>query len=80
MTDPNAPPPEERCATLGVFAPLVGMMGVMQAGEALKLLAGLGADAGPSLVGRLLMLDGRHWETTTIGVRRQVDCPVCRRA
>ena len=50
------------------------------AGEALKLLAGLGADAGPSLVGRLLMLDGRHWETTTIGVRRQVDCPVCRRA
>lgn len=74
---PDAPPPEVRCATLGVFAPLVGMMGVMQAGEALKLLAGLGPDAGPGLVGRLLMFDGRRGESTTITVRRQTDCPVC---
>ena len=37
---PDAPPEETRCALLGVFAPVVGLMGVMQAGEALKLLAG----------------------------------------
>lgn len=39
---PEAPMEETRCALLGVFAPVVGMMGVMQAGEALKLLAGQG--------------------------------------
>ncbi|MBP7484642.1 MAG: HesA/MoeB/ThiF family protein, partial [Aquabacterium sp.] len=36
---PDSPPEETRCAMLGVFAPIVGMMGVMQAGEAIKLLA-----------------------------------------
>ena len=40
---------------MGVFAPLVGVVGAMQAAEALKLISG----AGPSLAGRLLMLDGR---------------------
>ena len=45
------------CSTMGVFAPLVGVIGAMQAAEALKLLAGVGE----SLAGRLLMLDGRTW-------------------
>ncbi|MEO8975809.1 MAG: molybdopterin-synthase adenylyltransferase MoeB, partial [Casimicrobiaceae bacterium] len=44
---------ETRCATMGVFAPLVGIIGATQAAEALKMLAG----AGESLAGRLLMLD-----------------------
>jgi molybdopterin/thiamine biosynthesis adenylyltransferase len=62
------------CSTLGVFAPLVGVIGAMQAAEALKLLAG----GAPSLAGRLLMLDGRHMEWSEIRVARKADCPVCR--
>ena len=52
---PDAQFEETRCAMLGVFAPLVGTIGALQAGEALKLLAGIGE----SLAGRLLMFDGR---------------------
>ena len=81
---PDAPPEETRCALLGVFAPVVGLMGVMQAGEALKLLAGLGDDAAVdtlgghiSLAGRLLMLDGRDWSWTRLRVKRDPACPVC---
>lgn len=73
---PDAPPEETRCATLGVFAPLVGMMGVMQAGEALKLLAGIMAGHEP-LAGRLLMVDGRDWRVTSLKVRRDPACTVC---
>ena len=61
------------CSTMGVFAPLVGVVGAMQAAEALKLLMGVGA----SLAGRLLMLDGLHMEWTSIAVGRNGDCPVC---
>lgn len=75
---PEAPPEEARCALLGVFAPLVGMMGVVQAGEAIKLLAGLDASAGQvPLTGRLLMVDGRSWQVTALSVRRDPACPVC---
>ncbi|MFY9477550.1 MAG: HesA/MoeB/ThiF family protein [Aquabacterium sp.] len=79
---PDAPPEEARCALLGVFAPLVGMMGVLQAGEAIKLLAGLDADPGSGqtlLAGRLLMVDGRSWQVTSLAVRRDPGCPVCAR-
>jgi molybdopterin/thiamine biosynthesis adenylyltransferase len=61
------------CSTMGVFAPLVGVVGAMQAAEALKLLMGVGG----SLAGRLMMLDGLHMEWTSIGVGRNSDCPVC---
>nr|WP_314542733.1 molybdopterin-synthase adenylyltransferase MoeB [uncultured Massilia sp.] len=61
------------CSTMGVFAPLVGIIGAMQAAEALKLLAGVGR----SVAGRLLMLDGRTMEWTDIGVARDPACPVC---
>lgn len=64
---------EERCATLGVFAPLVGIVGAMQAAEALKLLAG----TGQSLCGQLLMLDALAMEWTRLRVARNPDCPVC---
>lgn len=78
---PDAPPEETRCAMLGVFAPVVGMMGVMQAGEAIKLLlqsAPQSAWAGhESLAGRLLMFDGRTWAWTSLRARRQANCPVC---
>lgn len=70
---PDATYEEVRCATMGVFAPLVGIIGAMQAAEALKLLAGIGS----SLAGRLQMLDARsmHWDEIRLG--RQAQCPVC---
>lgn len=64
---------EVRCATMGVFAPLVGIIGAMQAAEALKIIAGIGE----SLAGRLLLLDARSMEWTSIKVARNVACLVC---
>ncbi len=64
---------ETRCATMGVFAPLVGIIGTMQAAEALKIASGIGSQ----LVGRLLMLDGRRMEWTDIRLPRHAACPVC---
>jgi molybdopterin/thiamine biosynthesis adenylyltransferase len=83
--DPEAPcygcvfPPDAKfeevsCSTMGVFAPLVGIIGSMQAAEALKLLAGLGSP----LTGRLQMLDARSMEWTEIRLSRAPDCPVCK--
>jgi molybdopterin/thiamine biosynthesis adenylyltransferase len=70
---PHATFEETRCATMGVFAPLVGIIGTMQAAEALKLLA----RTGESLAGRLLMLDGRDMRFTEMRLPRQPRCPVC---
>ncbi|MGE5651985.1 MAG: HesA/MoeB/ThiF family protein [Bacillota bacterium] len=64
---------EVLCSTMGVFAPLVGIIGTMQAAEALKVIA----DIGESLAGRLLLLDARHMEWTSIRVARNAGCPVC---
>jgi len=64
---------EVRCATMGVFAPLVGIIGAMQAAEAMKLLIG----CGESLAGRLLLLDGLAMEWRSIAVPRDPQCPVC---
>ena len=70
---PEAVFEEARCATMGVFAPLVGIIGSLQAAEALKLLAGVGT----SLAGRLQMLDARTMEWTEIAMPRTPGCPVC---
>ena len=64
---------ETACATMGVFAPLVGIIGTMQAAEALKLLAGIGS----SLAGRLLMLDARAMRWDEVRLARQPACAVC---
>ncbi|MBL0420142.1 molybdopterin-synthase adenylyltransferase MoeB [Ramlibacter sp. AW1] len=64
---------EARCATMGVFAPLVGIIGSTQAAEALKLLAGTGRP----LTGRLLMLDALRMNWSEIRVPRDRECPVC---
>ena len=61
------------CATMGVFAPLVGIVGSVQAAEALKLLAGCGR----TLAGRLLMLDARQMAWDRISLQRQPGCAVC---
>jgi molybdopterin/thiamine biosynthesis adenylyltransferase len=72
---PDATLEEVACSTMGVFAPLVGIVGTMQAAEALKLVAGVGT----SLAGRLQMLDARTMEWSEVRVGRQADCPVCAR-
>ena len=64
---------EAACASMGVFSPLVGVIGAMQAAEALKLLGGFGSVAS----GRLLMLDGRTMACHAIHITRQSACPVC---
>jgi len=70
---PEQAPEETRCATMGVFAPLVGIIGSVQAAEALKILSGMGSQ----MAGRLLMLDGRDLSWTDIRMQRNPDCPVC---
>jgi molybdopterin/thiamine biosynthesis adenylyltransferase len=70
---PEAAFEEVQCATLGVFAPLVGLIGTMQAAEALKLLAGIG----PSLAGRLQMIDARSMQWSEVRLSRQPHCGVC---
>ncbi len=64
---------EVACASMGVFAPLVGIVGSVQAAEALKHLLG----AGHGLAGRLLMLDARRMEWDSLTVKRRQGCPVC---
>lgn len=64
---------DEACATTGIFAPLAGVMGAMQAGEALKLLAG----AGPSRSGSLLVVDGLDLEFRRLRFARNPNCTVC---
>lgn len=70
---PDAGFEDVACATMGVFAPLVGLVGSLQAAEALKLLAGMGG----SLAGRLQMVDARTMQWSEIRVQRAADCPVC---
>ena len=64
---------ETRCATMGVFAPLVGIIGAMQASEALRLLTAVGTP----LAGRLQMLDGRTMEWTELRLKKDPACGVC---
>lgn len=70
---PDAAIEEIRCATMGVLSPLVGIIGSMQAAEALKLLAGIGS----SLAGRLQMLDARSMRWSEIRIPRQPGCTIC---
>lgn len=70
---PDQPVEEVACATMGVFAPLVGMIGTMQAAEALKLLSAVGR----TLAGRLLMLDALTMEWSEVRVARDPHCAVC---
>jgi molybdopterin-synthase adenylyltransferase len=73
---PNEAPEEVRCATMGVLAPLVGVIGTMQAMETVKLLAGIGS----RLTGRLQMLDGRGMAWSEVRLKRNASCPVCGQA
>ena len=72
---PTPPPPElaPSCAEGGVLGVLPGIVGSLQANEALKLALG----AGDSLVGRLLLFDALRTEFTEVSLRKDPDCPVC---
>ncbi|MBX9936338.1 MAG: HesA/MoeB/ThiF family protein [Burkholderiaceae bacterium] len=70
---PDAQFEDLRCATMGVLAPLVGIIGAMQAAEALKLLCATGT----SLAGRLLMLDARSMHWRSLKVPHNPECVVC---
>lgn len=72
LFDPAAPAPDAHCATMGVVAPLVGMVGSMQALAALRLLCGLSVNSR-----ELMLLDGRDFSRHPIRVARQAACPVC---
>src|SRR5690606_35584820 len=61
------------CATMGVFAPLTGIIGTVQASEALKIAGGFGEPAS----GRLQMLDALRMRWTEVGLRKSPSCPVC---
>jgi adenylyltransferase/sulfurtransferase len=64
---------EVQCSVMGVFAPLTGVIGALQAMEAIKLLA----DVGESMSGRLVMLDAKSTEWRSVRVKKDPDCPVC---
>jgi molybdopterin/thiamine biosynthesis adenylyltransferase/rhodanese-related sulfurtransferase len=72
---PQPPPPElaPSCAEGGVLGVLPGIVGTLQANEALKLALGIG----DSLVGRLLLFDGLSTEFSEVSLRRDPNCPVC---
>lgn len=69
----DSPGSAETCAQTGVVAPLLGIVGSVQALEALKVLAGIGEP----LKGRLLMLDGLRMEWHSMRFKRDPQCPVC---
>jgi len=64
---------EVQCSTMGVFAPLTGVVGALQAMEATKLLIG----AGETLNGRLLLLDAKKSEWRTVRVKKDPACGIC---
>ena len=70
---PSPVPPEVACATMGVWAPLVGIMGSAQAAEALKLLAGLDH----ALRDRLLMFDAQHMQWQDMRTMPTPSCTIC---
>ncbi len=66
-------PQDMPCATMGVFSPLVGIIGSMQAAETIKILLGIGE----SLNGRLQLLDGLTMNWRSIRLHKDPACPVC---
>lgn len=64
---------EERCAEAGILAPVVGVVGSLQAVEAIKVLLGIGEP----LVGRVLLYDGLSATFRTLNLPKNPSCPVC---
>ncbi|MDB5870196.1 MAG: molybdenum cofactor biosynthesis protein MoeB [Polaromonas sp.] len=75
---PEAPPMEfaPNCAEAGVLGVLPGVIGSLQATEAIKLLSGVGSP----MIGRMLIYDGLDLSFTTLKIAKAADCPVCSHA
>jgi len=65
--------PDQTCTDNGVLAPIVGIIGSLQALEVLKLITGIGE----TLCGRLLVFDGLYQDWRSIGLKRDSNCPIC---
>jgi len=63
----------QNCATNGVISPITGIIGSIQAMEAIKLIMGIGE----ALTGRLLLLDGLTMQWNEMKLRRNKKCPTC---
>lgn len=70
---PEQEEPQRNCRTAGVLGPVVGVIGTLQALEAIKMLAGLPA----SLSGKLRLFDGKQQSWSTLQLSRARACPVC---
>ncbi|MEE3664783.1 HesA/MoeB/ThiF family protein [Brenneria sp. g21c3] len=70
---PDATEPQRNCRTAGVLGPVVGVIGTLQALEAIKLLAGLPS----ALNGKLRLFDGKQQSWNTLQLTRSRHCPVC---
>jgi molybdopterin/thiamine biosynthesis adenylyltransferase len=70
---PGSDEPVLNCSTSGVVGPLLGILGSMQALEAIKLLLGMD----PDLNGRLLIFDGKYHQWQNFRIQKKQDCPVC---
>lgn len=66
---------EAQCSTMGVLAPLTGVVGSLQAMEAIKLVTGVGAP----LAGRLVIIDALSGEWRSVKIPKDPACPVCRK-
>lgn len=69
---PDNQEPERNCRTAGVVGPVVGVMGTLQALEAIKLLSGIETPAG-----ELRLFDGKSSQWRSLALRRASGCPVC---
>ena len=70
---PNDEEIVETCTETGILAPMVGIIGSLQALEAMKLIIGIGNN----LIGQLLLIDGITMEFQTIKVKKNPNCPIC---
>ncbi|CNI38766.1 HesA/MoeB/ThiF family protein [Yersinia pekkanenii] len=70
---PDKELPQRNCRTAGVLGPVVGVIGTLQALEAIKMLAGLPS----ALNGKLRLFDGKQQSWSTLQLTRAADCPVC---
>ncbi|MEZ2694276.1 ThiF family adenylyltransferase [Hafnia alvei] len=70
---PDDVEPQRNCRNAGVLGPVVGVIGTLQALEAIKMLAGMPS----ALAGKLRLFDGRQQSWRTFGLKRAPACPVC---
>jgi len=70
---PEGDEPDQTCSENGVLSPIVGVIGSLQALEAIKVLLAIGEP----LCGRLLVFDGLYHEWRSIQLRKDPNCPVC---